>query len=266
MYWKIVNHLIFNINLTIPQEIESLLLPHFEKNVSNEYTHFGLGTQSIYFIKDTWDFPEDSNLPEGILIAEYVLQTKKEVIEARLKSIFGVNNTLPARVCKVKPLNKPEAFAFLEKYHLYGGTKSERQFGLYLPESHFRLLPSDFERPESDLLLSVITFANPRNFKGAISSHELIRYAVFPGFNVVGGLSKLLSAYAQLYRPDEIMTYIDGDWSSGEGFEKAGFQAVTEFLPYRYSFDNNGKRIRTKDQTGYVSRGNMKMKKFFSYD
>jgi hypothetical protein len=69
-------------------------------------------------------------------------------------------------------------------------------------------------------------------------SYELIRFANYKGFTVVGGLNKLLKMFIDEHAPDDIMTYADADWSDGTNYEKIGFERIELTPPLTFKLDN----------------------------
>src|SRR5690606_24883682 len=55
-------------------------------------------------------------------------------------------------------------------------------------------------------------------------SFELLRFCHKSDSLVIGGLSKLLKRFIQDFDPDDIMTYVDRDWSQHSSLLKLGFQ------------------------------------------
>jgi hypothetical protein len=62
-------------------------------------------------------------------------------------------------------------------------------------------------------------------------SHELIRYCSRRGESVVGGISKLVAAFAAEAEPDDIVTVVDRDWSNTDGWRGLGFVPVARLQP-----------------------------------
>ena len=74
--------------------------------------------------------------------------------------------------------------------------------------------------------MAVATFSNARKWtKGdkVIRSYEWTRYASLPDVRLSGGMGKLLKAFIQEVRPDDIMTYADLEWSQGKVYKRLGF-------------------------------------------
>jgi hypothetical protein len=130
---------------------------------------------------------------------------------------------------------------------------SKYRYGLFLPVRYFRILPQDFEPGSSnqDLLVAVATFSNAKIFPRDGFTHrssELIRYASFSGTTVIGAINKLIKAFVVDFRPNDIMTYADLEWSDGRSYEKLGFKYVSERESIRFYLDKEGKRQSTSDE------------------
>lgn len=68
-------------------------------------------------------------------------------------------------------------------------------------------------------------------------SFELLRTCQKNGLVVVGGLSKLIRQFEEQFHPDDLMTYVDKDWSDGESYLKLGFEQVGELPPQQFWVD-----------------------------
>jgi hypothetical protein len=110
-------------------------------------------------------------------------------------------------------LSQLEADDFLNENHLQHSVGARFRYGLV----------SDGQ------LVAVACFSRLRkmhNAAGLYTSAELIRFANLLGVTVIGGLSKLLSHFINLHKPDDIMSYADKDWSLGSAYERSGFSMV----------------------------------------
>ena len=76
---------------------------------------------------------------------------------------------------------------------------------------------------EAGTLVAVATFSNARKMKDGTRSYEWIRYASLEGTRVVGGMGKLLEAFAREIQPDDVMTYVDAAVSDGASYTELGF-------------------------------------------
>ncbi len=132
--------------------------------------------------------------------------SKPEIIKSKITSIFCKSVKVYARNCKIEKIDKETAKKFLNENHIYGATVSKHQIGLII----------------DNRLIAVATFAAQRKFSSGKSA-EMLRFCNKNNTTVIGGLSKLIKTYFKLYQPDDIMTYADIDWGSGEAFKKIGF-------------------------------------------
>jgi hypothetical protein len=112
---------------------------------------------------------------------------------------------------------------------LWGATRSKFNYGLF---------------DTDDELIAVATFSPRRHVNRAESSrpyrsHELIRYCAKKDGHVIGGITKLVSSFCRELAPDDLVTCIDRDWGSGEGWQPIGFEKVAVMPPLVMAIDNN---------------------------
>ena len=141
-------------------------------------------------------------------VFEHDWDKKQEIVKDMLGSIIGVGQRrIFARKCVVKNIKSNVSNEFLEANHLQGGDKSSVRYGLY----------------HGDELVSVMTFGKPRFNKN--HDWELIRFASKIGTQVIGGASKLLSAFRKENK-GSVVSYADRSHSDGNVYEKMGFNLV----------------------------------------
>ncbi|TCD24806.1 hypothetical protein EZ456_17125 [Pedobacter psychrodurus] len=173
---------------------------------------------------------------EGIKLIhlwEDLWQSKPDQVLARIKSLLGKNIRIHGRKTKVFKITKPVSDSFLIENHLQGSVSSRYKIGLV----------------EKDELVAVATFSALRkmNHTENYKSAELIRFAVKAGYSITGGLSKLIAFFAETYKPNDLMTYADRDWSAGEAYIKLGFKQTAILEPQIYVLDENLNRQLKKD-------------------
>src|SRR5690606_3503625 len=85
-------------------------------------------------------------------------------------------------------------------------------------------------------LMAVAVFSGGRQMRHTENyrSFECIRFCTKQQFVVVGGLSKLLEAFIRDFKPNDIMTYVDLDWSDGKNFESLGFVEINKIEPQAF--------------------------------
>ncbi|GAB3246410.1 hypothetical protein GCM10027347_01250 [Larkinella harenae] len=171
---------------------------------------------------------------------EDVCRQKPAIVLSRLRALVGHSERIPARLTQFRRIDKPTAQRFLAEHHLQVVTNVKYNYGLFLPERYFRVLSADFlanSGATHDLLVAVATFSHPRNITRNGTLHrsvELVRFANHLDCTVVGGLDKLLKAFATDWKPDDIMTYADRDWSDGGSYEKLGFTRLEKTEPQHF--------------------------------
>lgn len=201
----------------------------------------------------------DQMAVQGIKIIhlwEDVWFTKKEVVQSRLRAAFGETQRIPARLTKVRRIDKPTLDDFIQKNHLQVSTTAKYKYGLFLPKQYERIIKTT--RPYSihsgthslsthslihsftnseEVLVAVASFSGGKKIvrdRETYRSFELIRFANFLDCTVVGGLDKLVKAFMKEVHPDDIMTYADRDWSDGRSYERLGFDRIGTTAPQAF--------------------------------
>ncbi|MEY4955643.1 MAG: hypothetical protein RI981_1728 [Bacteroidota bacterium] len=162
-----------------------------------------------------------------------------------LQSVF-------ARDTRIVPIDATVARDFLDKEHVKGYLKGSCYFGCIVPPHRvFRGIESSYTW-EGNPLLAVAVFGksitmNEPGLVGCLSG-ELIEIATLANIRLVGGLTKFLQAYKDLY-PDlhNVMSYVDKEWNTGKGFMAVGFEKVGDTEPIRFG-------------TTRINKGNLKLR------
>lgn len=169
----------------------------------------------IYVYKTTTPFQGNPAEHKAIYLSEGQLNHEFRKISARIKVLAGHAKIIFARQTVVSRLDKKVALEFLKEHHLQVPIPGKYRYGLY----------------EHGELVSIASFSGARRMlkKGAnYRSFELLRFCHKSDSLVVGGLSKLLKRFILEFKPDDIMTYVDRDWSQHSSLSTLGFQAVGE--------------------------------------
>ncbi len=179
-----------------------------------------------------------------ITIFEDELISKPDIVYSRLNSILtsGALKKIHGRKCVIKDISNLEAKNFCVANHLQG-------YGV----GNLIRLAAFFENE----VVGAMTFSRPSIAKGAkkcvIDSWELNRFCSKIGHTIPGLSSKMLAYFTKNYEFDCIFSYSDNRWSSGNLYEKIGFNFLGETGPNYWYFKNNHKRIhrfalrKTKD-------------------
>lgn len=124
----------------------------------------------------------------------------------KIVALLKEKETIGARECAVKLVDKNEEQEFLNNNHLQGYVSSKVSVGLY----------------HKDTLVSLMTFGKPRYNKNY--QYELLRYC--STHNVIGGAKKLFSFFITNFNPESIVSYCDLSKFSGDVYYKLGFSLI----------------------------------------
>ena len=183
-----------------------------------------------------------------LTIAEDRWRTQKGMMTARLLAHAQIFSQLYARNCEVRKIDSRTAAEFLEENHSYGDAKCRYRYGLYLKRHTGHNAAKDTansRKIQPGTLVAVATFSNARKWiKGdtSISSYEWTSYASLPGVRLSGGMGKLLKAFIEEVKPDDIMTYADLEWSEGDVYKALGFVLEGQKAPVDFIIGSD--RIR----------------------
>lgn len=120
-----------------------------------------------------------------------------------------------ARNCQIVKLDPEIGNKFLMDYHIQGTCKGQSLYlGLYNQEK----------------LYQIMTFGKPRYSKSY--TFELLRMCTLPGYQVIGGASKLFTAAIKDYGLHNIISYCDISKFTGEVYNKLGMVQIRTTPPY----------------------------------
>lgn len=133
----------------------------------------------------------------------------KRILRAAIGKLRG---RVLARKCEVRAVGSPEAHVFYDKYHVQGGTGNGDHYGLYWRGK----------------LVACMRFTLGSNDRGSNTNREwtLSRYAT--RVNVVGGASKLFTAFLRDKNPPSVKSFSDNRYYSGGMYEQLGFTLERE--------------------------------------
>jgi hypothetical protein len=148
------------------------------------------------------------HMEEVLFFSSYEVKTNYDVVYNFLSNKFGRSNGIYARDCVVCEIDSKEAKSFINANHLQGFTPSKHYMGLRY----------------NDELLSVMSFSLPRKGVGKQrdKTFELVRFC--SKGRVVGGASKILKNFMNMYPDHSIVSYSDNRYSDGGLYETLGFE------------------------------------------
>ena len=119
----------------------------------------------------------------------------------------------------VRRIDKDTAAAFLRVNHDFGDASCRYRYGLFTVRTTGR----SESVIEAGTLVAVAEFSSGRRMRDGSRSYEWVRYASLRDLRVVGGMGKLLGAFAEAVHPDDVMTYADASRSDGAAYRVLGF-------------------------------------------
>lgn len=182
-----------------------------------------------------------------IIITEDRWHSQQEMMKARVLAHMEVFDQVYARNCEIRRIDKATAAEFLAANHSYGDSSNRYRYGLFLKRHTGHIASEGVETWKYPVgtLVAVATFSNARKWvkeDKTIRSYEWIRYASLPGLRISGGMGKLLKAFIEEVQPDDIMSYADLEWSSGEVYSTLGFAEESLKEPVMFAIDSEWKR------------------------
>lgn len=171
-------------------------------------------------------------------------QYRQKQVKNFLRAVFGKSShKIFARKCITKEIDKKTAKLFLDENHIQGGTnRSSYCVGLWL----------------DTLLVGVMTFAKHQR-KNDDSTIVLERFAILDNYSVVGGASKMMAFATNWCRNagySSVISWSDNRWSTGNVYQKMGFQLEAELKPdYSYVNGTNSQKRYSKQSMKKSSTG-----------
>jgi hypothetical protein len=150
---------------------------------------------------------------------------RKNIIKSQIENLLNLNKKIFARKCEIKEIKDIKIVKqFLDDNHIQGFVKSNIKIGLFNNEE----------------LVSIMIFdTNEGRKKMNDNEYNISRFCNKLGTTVVGGASKILKYFIDVYNPSRIISYADKDWSSGSLYTKLGFIRMYDTSPdYRYIVKN----------------------------
>lgn len=148
-------------------------------------------------------------------IREDEWKNKQKLIKSMIKHRLNLSSDkIFARDCKIKVLPNNDVMQFINEHHLSG----------------FRHAKFNYCLLYNDRLVAVMSFSRHAQY-----GYEIIRYCAESGTAVIGGASKLFTAFKRDNNPRSIISYADRRISNGGLYRKLGFQQLSITGP-NYSY------------------------------
>ncbi|MDO5442506.1 MAG: hypothetical protein Q4G10_02420 [Bacteroidia bacterium] len=179
----------------------------------------GLAGNAVYIVEDRW-------------------YSQGDAVRARMLAHGRVFRQVYARNCEARRIDKAVASEFLSRCHSYGDAACRYRYGLFVKRKTGE--KGDVREVAAGELVAVAEFSSARKWmkeNGPVRSYEWVRYASLPEVRVVGGMGKLLDAFVEQVKPDDVMSYADLEWSDGEVYRTLGFVLEGTKDPVMFAVD-----------------------------
>lgn len=197
--------------------------------VNGIYWHSDIKKPEKYHIDKTLRCAE-----AGIKLLHFTeteVNRKLPIVSSIVLNALGVSNKIHARVCDLRQVTFSDYDKFFQENHISGNVPAKIAFGLYL----------------GDELVSCMSFSKPRFDKSC--QWEIIRFASKLGTNVIGGASRLFTAFLRDQSPTSVLSYADIRYGNGNVYTKLGFEYSRSTSPgYSYHHINGSVVSRMQAQ------------------
>lgn len=212
-----------------PLELDLFLIDYniaIEVNGLYYHSEISGGKDKNYHLKKT-KLCEENNITLLHIFEDEIL-SNKEIVFSKLKNMISQGKKgIYARNCILSLIDSKTKNFFLDANHLQGGDKSSIGLGAFY----------------KDELVSVMSFSKGRkclNSRTIDGQWELSRFCSKLNTNVIGIASKLLTHFEREYNPNKITTYADRRWSTGNLYDKIGFEfshfSKPNYWYYKYGY------------------------------
>lgn len=140
---------------------------------------------------------------------------KRKIVESIIKHRLHKSDVnIGARTLAVSEMSSSEQRSFFDSTHISGYVPAK--FGVCL-------------KSREGTIVAGLSVRSPRNTKKYGDVLEVARFSTLSGFNVIGGLNRLVSAVsAKAETCSRLMTYVDKRIGDGHGYLKCGFVEVSD--------------------------------------
>jgi very-short-patch-repair endonuclease len=165
-----------------------------------------------------------------IHIFEHEFVQKKDIVKSRIAGALNKNQSIFARKCEIKKIDRSRASAFYDVNHMQGTCNAlSYNYGLFICGE----------------MVAAMSFVKARY--GATSRWELVRYCSKLFTNVVGGASRLLKAFLKEMGPVPVVSYCDNRWGTGGMYMAMGFVFSHTTAPnYFYFKDGHSHQLMSR--------------------
>ena len=153
----------------------------------------------------------------------------------KIVSMLKPKETLYARKCEIREVDKQICDDFLDKYHLQNTCNGQKvRIGLFYKNE----------------LVELMTFGRPRYNKHY--QWELLRLCTKSEYKVVGGATRLFKHFVEQYNPESVISYCDLAKFTGSVYDTIGMKLLRITAPAKvWSYKNHKITDSLLRQRGY---------------
>jgi transposase len=129
-------------------------------------------------------------------------------VQSLVQMLLGKATRFYGRDCSVEQISRTDANAHENENHISGSTGARVYYAL--------------KHNKTKNILATMSFGVPRFSKSY--QWEIVRYTVKSGCTIVGGAQKLFSRFIADNKPNNVMTYADLRFGSGDIYKRLGFE------------------------------------------
>lgn len=211
-------------NLGVPEMLEKgiryrpdIILKHDNKtiyvDVDGLYAHSMRDKQ--YHIKKAYTYKE--NNVRLLQFRQDEIKNTPDIVCSMVANILGLSKKIGARKLEVKSISVDDAAAFMQSNHLMGSARCSTAIALVLNSEP----------------MMVITY---RRHKDGV---DLVRVATKIGFQIQGGLSRLLKHIQTISKPRFIQSFVDLRYADGSSLKAVGFNLMSVTLGWQWTDNHN---------------------------
>lgn len=182
----------------------------------------------------------DGGEAETVYVYEDRWWSSGPIVRSMLRIRLGLGCKVYARNCEVREVDAGTASEFLLRNHVYGPARAAHRLGLFRKRATG---VSETGMEAVSGLVAVATFSSGRVMSDGEMSYEWIRYASVRDTTVVGGMGRLLDAFARKVGQGShfsVMTYCDSEWYGGQSYLRLGFRCAGERPPVDFLCGEGG--------------------------
>lgn len=182
------------------------------------------GKKGQHYHREKWEQCKQKQI-KLITIFEDEWKNHKDLICSMLRhQVKQKSNTkVYARKCQILKIDSKLSSEFLNKNHIHGSAAAEIHLGLYY----------------NNQLVYVMSFTRHNISRNNTQNWEIQRMAGLINVAVVGGASKLFNYFTKTYNPENMISYADLRWFTGNSYQHLGFSLSQNTKPGYWYIDRN---------------------------